>query len=129
MRKTYLLLCLCAATLTVACGRDMYGDLFVRRETVTFRVLDDSGLPLQGVRLMTEELDAFDYDLIVDGTHYAYTDAEGMVTVKAVFDEETGYSQLGERTTRFTFTASGYTEYDTIFNYWDGIVDITLYRN
>ena len=129
MRKTYLLLCLCAAALTAACGRDMYGDLFVRRETVTFRVLDDSGLPLQGVRLMTEELDAFDYDLIVDGTHYAYTDAEGMVTVKAVFDEETGYSQLGERTTRFTFTASGHAEYDTIFNHWDGIVDITLYKN
>ena len=129
MRKTYLLLCLCAAALTAACGRDMYGDLFVRRETVTFRVLDDSGLPLQGIRLMTEELDAFDYDLIVDGTRYAYTDAERMVTVKAVFDEETGYSQLGERTTRFTFTASGHAEYDTIFNHWDGTVGITLYRN
>ena len=62
------------------------------------------------------------------GTHYAYTDAEGMVTVKAVFDEDPSHNRLIERTTRFTFTASGHAEYDTSFNHWDGTVDITLQR-
>ena len=59
------------------------------------------------------------------GPHYAYTDVEGMVTVKAVFDEDPGHSRLIKRTTRFTFTASGHAEYDTSFNHRDGTVGIT----
>lgn len=62
------------------------------------------------------------------GPHYAYTNAEGMVTVKAVFDEDPGYNRLIKRTTRFTSTASGHAEYDTTFNHRDGTVGITLDR-
>ena len=111
-----------------ACQRDVYGNLFVKRKSVTFHVQSNNGQPLLGACLKTEELDAFDGDLIVDGTHYTYTDTDGMVTVKAVFDEEPGYSRLGERTTRFTFTAAGHAEYDTIFNYWEDTINIVLNR-
>ena len=109
-----------------SCGRDWYGEVFVNRKPVTFRVMNDSGTPLENVAVKSEELDAFDHDLIIDGTHYARTNAEGLVTVNAVFDEDAGYSSLGERTTRFTFTATDYTVFDTILNYWEGTVDIVL---
>lgn len=33
---------------------------------------------------------------------------------------------LAERTTRFTFTATGYMVFDTIFNNWEDTVDIVL---
>jgi hypothetical protein len=33
---------------------------------------------------------------------------------------------LAERTTRFTFTATGFTVFDTIFNDWEDTVDIVL---
>lgn len=114
------------ALMLSACGRDWYGNMFVNRKDVTFHVLSDSGQPLQNVCVKSEELDAFDGDLIVDGTHYAYTDADGMVTLHAVYDEEEGYSRLGERTTRFTFTANDYVPFDTVFNYWTGTIEIIL---
>ena len=77
---------------------------------------------------MTIERDAFDNDPIVGRTNYTYTDENGFVTVKAAYDEVPGYSNLNERTTSFTFTADGYADYDTIFNYWEDTVDIVLYR-
>lgn len=77
---------------------------------------------------MTVERDAFDGDPIIDRTNYAYTDENGFVTVKAAFDEEPGFSSLTERTTSFTFTADGYAKYDTLFNYWEGVIDIVLHR-
>lgn len=126
-----LLPILAAITVTIAmcsCGRDWYGEVFVNRKPVTFRVMNDSGTPLENVEVKSEELDAFDYDLIIDGTHYARTNAEGLVTVNAVFDKDAGYSSLGERTTRFTFTATDYAIFDTIFNYWEGTVDIVLHE-
>ena len=108
-----------------ACKQDAYGDLFIKREPVTFRVMSDSGKALSNVSLKTEELDAFDYDLIVDGTHYAYTDVDGMATVDAVYCDS---EPLLGRTTRFTFTATDYVVFDTVFNSWEGTVDIVLYR-
>ncbi len=108
-----------------ACKRDIYGDLFVPRESVTFLVTTENGQVLPDVSLMTEELDDFDYDLILNGTHYYTTDAEGKVTVEAPYYTT---SHLTERTTRFTFTATDYVVFDTIFNYWEGTVDIVLRR-
>ena len=108
-----------------ACKRDVYGDLFVNRDPVTFYVHSDVGQPLENVSLKTEELDGFDNDPIVDGTHYAYTDANGMVTVDAARNNS---EALAERTTRFTFMATNYAVFDTIFNSWDGTIDIVLYR-
>ncbi len=108
-----------------ACKRDMYGKLFVPRESVTFQVTTEDGQVLPNVSLKTEELDAFDNDLIVNGTHYYSTDAEGKVTVDAPYYTT---SRLTERTTRFTFTATDYAVFDTIFNTWEGTVDIVLRR-
>lgn len=119
--------CLLLAVLMSACQRDTFGDLFVKRKALTFRVQSDSGQVLSGVCLTTVECDAFDNDPIVGRTNYAYTDEEGLVTVKAAYDKELGYSSLTERTTRFYFTADGYTAYDTLFNYWEDTVGIVLY--
>lgn len=106
-----------------ACKRDVYGDIFINRDPVTFHVKSNDGQSLSNVSLKTEELDGFDYDLIVDGTHYAYTDSLGMVTVDAA---RSNPDLLAERTTRFTFTATGFTVFDTIFNDWEDTVDIVL---
>lgn len=128
-KKAITFLAVTLVTMTIcSCGRDWYGDMFVKRELVTFLVQNDNGTPLENVELKSEELDAFDYDLILNGTHYDYTNADGIVTVKAVFDKEAGYSSLGERTTRFTFKATDYAVFDTIFNHWDGTVEIVLRR-
>lgn len=108
-----------------ACKHDVYGDIFINRDPVTFYVHSDEGQPLENVSLKTEELDGFDYDLIVDRTHYAYTDSLGMVTVDAA---RSNPDLLAERTTRFTFTATDYIVFDTIFNSWDGTIDIVLYK-
>ena len=106
-----------------ACKRDVYGDIFINRDPVTFHVKSNDGQSLSNVSLKTEELDGFDYDLIVDGTHYAYTDSLGMVTVDAARNNP---DLLAERTTRFTFTATGFTVFDTIFNSWEDTIDIVL---
>ena len=128
-RKEILLLAsLAIAMTTVGCQRDTFGDLFVKRKSLIFHVQSDSGQDLSGVCLKTVECDAFDGDPIVGRTNYTYTDEDGLVTVKAAFDEEPGYSSLIERTTRFTFTATNYIEYDTLFNYWEDTVDIVLHR-
>ena len=111
-----------------SCSRDWYGDTFVRRELVTFHVQNDTGNPLKGVEVKAVEVDAFDNDPIVGRTQYAYTDDDGMVTIKVAFNDEEGYNGLTERTNRFTFTATGYTVLDTLFNHWDGPVDIVLQR-
>ena len=108
-----------------ACKGDVYGDLFINRDPVTFRVQSDEGRPLSNVSLKTEELDGFDNDPIIDGTHYAYTDAEGMVTVDAARNNS---DLLAQRTTRFTFTATDYVVFDTILNSWTDTIDIVLYR-
>ena len=108
-----------------ACKRDVYGDIFINRDPVTFCVQSNEGLPLSNVSLKTEELDGFDGDLIVDGTHYAYTDSLGMVTVDAARNNK---ELLAERTTRFTFKATDYIAFDTIFNSWDGSIDIVLFK-
>ena len=107
-----------------ACRHDVYGKLFVHREPVTFIVQTEDEEPLANVLLRTEELDDFDYDLIVDGTHVAYTDDEGKVTVYAPFKDN---EKLFGRTTRFTFSAPDYTTFDTIFNYWTDTITITLH--
>jgi hypothetical protein len=126
MRKMTLVLMAAMMLTTIsACKQDVYGDWFVPRESVTFQVTTEDGQVLPDVSLMTEELDAFDNDLIVDGTHHYTTDAEGKVTVEAPYYTS---SRLSERTTRFTFTATDYAIFDTIFNYWDGTVDIVLHR-
>ena len=126
MRKTSLLsLVLMMLMAMSACKRDMYGKLFVPRESVTFQVTTEDGQVLPNVSLKTEELDAFDNDLIVNGTHYYSTDAEGKVTVDTLYYTT---SRLTERTTRFTFTATDYAVFDTIFNTWEGTVDIVLRR-
>ena len=122
---TLVLMAAMMLTTISACKQDVYGDLFVPRESVTFQVTTEDGQVLPDVSLMTEELDAFDNDLIVDGTHHYTTDAEGKVTVEAPYYTT---SRLSERTTRFTFTATDYAVFDTIFNYWDGTVDIVLHR-
>ena len=109
-----------------ACKRDVYGDVFINRDPVTFRVQSEEGQPLSNVSLKTEELDGFDGDLLLGRTNYAYTDAEGMVTVNAAVQNSPG--PLTERTTRFTFTATDYVVFDTIFNSWEGTVDIVLHR-
>lgn len=109
-----------------ACRRDVYGDVFVNRDPVTFRVQSEEGQPLSNVSLKTDELDGFDGDLILGRTQYAYTDEDGMVTVDAARNNP---SILGEsRTTRFTFTATDYVVFDTIFNRWEGTIDIVLYK-
>ena len=118
-KKTIIILAIMAMVMC-SCQRDTFGDLFVKRKPVTFHVQSDSGQSLQDVCLKTEELDTFDNDPIVGRTHYAYTDAEGMVTVEAAFNSD--------RTTRFTFTATNYIEFDTVFNYWEDTVDIFLHR-
>ena len=111
-----------------ACRRDIYGDLFIKREPVTFRVQSEEGQPLSNVSLKTEELEGFgmDGDVILNGIHYAYTDTEGMVTVKAAVSNSPG--PLTERTTRFTFIATDYVVFDTVFNSWEGTIDIVLYK-
>lgn len=109
-----------------SCGRDWYGDTFVRRELVTFHVLSDTGNPLEGVEVKTVEVDAFDNDPILGRTQYDYTDADGKVTIKAAFNNNPNSSSLTERTNRFTFTATGYVIFDTLFNHWDSPVDIVL---
>lgn len=109
-----------------SCGRDWYGDAFVRRERVTFLVQNDTGDPLEGVEVKTVEVDAFDNDPILGRTQYDYTDADGKVTIKAAFNNNPNSSSLTERTNRFTFTAIGYTVLDTLFNHWDGPVEIVL---
>ena len=110
-----------------ACKRDVYGDVFVNRDPVTFYVQSAEGQPLSNVSLKIEEVDGFDKEPIVGRTQYAYTDAEGMVTVDAA--RNNGEDLLGERTTRFTFTATDYVVFDTVFNSWEGTVDIVLYRD
>ena len=122
---TLVLMAAMMLTTISACKQDVYGDWFVPRESVTFQVTTEDGQVLPDVSLMTEELDAFDNDLIVDGTHHYTTDAEGKVTIEAPYYTT---SRLSERTTRFTFTATDYAVFDTIFNYWDGTVDIVLHR-
>ena len=122
---TLVLMAAMMLTTISACKQDVYGDWFVPRESVTFQVTTEDGQVLPDVSLMTEELDDFDYDLILNGTHYYTTDAEGKVTVEAPYYTT---SRLSERTTRFTFTATDYAVFDTIFNYWDGTVDIVLHR-
>ena len=126
MRKTTLAIVAAMLLTTIsACKKDVYGDLFVPRESVTFQVTSEDGQALPDVSLMTEELDAFDNDLIINGTHYYTTDAEGKVTVDAPYYKT---DRLAERTTRFTFTAMDYVVFDTIFNIWDGTVDIVLHK-
>ena len=122
---TLVLMAAMMLTTISACKKDVYGDWFVPRESVTFQVTTEDGQALPDVSLMTEELDDFDYDLILNGTHYYTTDAEGRVTVDAPYYKT---DRLAERTTRFTFTATDYVVFDTIFNYWDGTVDIVLHR-
>lgn len=126
-KKTIIILAIMAMVMC-SCQRDTFGDLFVKRKPVTFHVQSDSGQSLQDVCLKTEELDTFDNDPIVGRTNYAYTNADGLVTVKAAFDENPGYSSLSVRTTTFTFTADGYATYDTLFNYWEDTVGIVLRR-
>ena len=109
-----------------ACKRDVYGNVFVNRDPVTFHVISEEGKPLSNVSLKAVEVDGFDNDPIVGKTQYAYTDAEGVVTVDAARDN--GEDLLGERTTRFTFTATDYVVFDTVFNAWEGTVDIVLYK-
>ena len=129
VKKLILILEATLVTMTMcSCGRDWYGDTFVKRELVTFHVKSDSGQPLNGVEVMTVEVDAFDNDPIIGRTQYDRTDADGVVTIEAVFDDEDGYSMLGERTNRFIFTATDYAVFDTIFNYWEGTVDIVLHE-
>lgn len=129
IRQTISILAVMAiAILVSSCGRDWYGDTFVRRELVTFHVQNDTGNPLKGVEVKAVEVDAFDNDPIVGRTQYAYTDDDGMVTIKVAFDDEEGYSSLSERTNRFTFTATDYAVFDTLFNYWDGTIEIMLQR-
>lgn len=129
VKKLILILEATLVTMTMcSCGRDWYGDTFVKRELVTFHVKSDSGQPLNGVEVMTVEVDAFDNDPIIGRTLYDYTDADGVVAIEAVFDDGDGYSMLGERTNRFIFTATDYAVFDTIFNYWEGTVDIVLHE-
>ena len=127
MKKVFSILVIAMMVVTLsACKPDTYGKLFVQREPVTFRVQSEDGRLLSNVSLKTEELDAFDYDLIVDGTHYAYTDTDGKVTVDAVYADS---EHLFGRTTRFSFIATDYAVYDTIFNCWtENVIDIVLYR-
>ena len=116
-------------TMTIcSCGRDWYGDTVVRRELVTFHVQNDNGSPLEGVEVKTVEVDAFDNDPIIGRTQYDRTDADGKVTIKAAFNNNPNSSSLTERTNRFTFTATGYAVFDTLFNHWDGPVEIVLQR-
>ena len=126
MKNKGILIFAMMAVLMSGCQRDTFGDLFVKRKALTFRVQSDSGQALQNVCLMAVECDVFDNDPIVGRTNYAYTDADGLVTVQAAYNKEPSYSSLSERTTNFTFTADGYTTYDTIFNYWEDTVDIVL---
>ena len=109
-----------------ACKRDVYGDLFVKRAPVTFRVTNENGQALSNVSVKAEERDGFDGDLIMNGERYTYTDAEGMATISdaACYDP----SQFGGRTNGFVFTTTGYAVFDTIFNTWEGTVDIVLRR-
>ena len=127
MKKAFSILVIATMIVTLsACKRDVYGKLFVQREPVTFRVQSEDGRLLSNVSLKTEELDDFDYDLIVDGTHYAYTDDEGKVTVDAPYYNS---EHLAGRTTRFTFIATDYVVFDTIFNCWtEDVIDIVLHR-
>ena len=70
MRKMTLAFMAAMMLLTIsACKQDVYGELFVPREAVTFQVTTENGQALPDVSLMTEELDDFDYDLILNGTH------------------------------------------------------------
>ena len=109
-----------------ACKRDVYGDLFINRDPVTFHVQSAEGQSLSNVSLMAVEVDGFDEEAIVGRTQYAYTDDEGMVTVDAACNNWEGV--FGARTTRFTVTATDYVVYDTVFNSWEGTVDIVLSR-
>ena len=127
MRKMTLAFMGALMLMTISgCKRDVYGDVFVNRDSVTFRVQSEEGQSLSNVSLKAVEVDSFDNDPIVGRTQYAYTDAEGMVTIDAA--RNNGVDLLGERTTRFTFTATDYVVFDTIFNTWEGTVDIVLRR-
>ena len=108
------------------CKRDVYGDLFIKRAPVTFRVTNENGQALSNVSVKAEERDGFDGDLIMNGVRYTYTDAEGMATISdaACYDP----SLFGGRTNGFVFTTTGYAVFDTIFNTWEGTVDIVLHR-
>ncbi len=109
-----------------ACKRDVYGDLFINRELVTLRVQSDDGRLLSNVSVKAEEVDTFDNDPIIDRTQYVYTDADGLATLEVAFSSKS--EPLLDRTTRFTFTATDYAVFDTIFNYWEGTIDIVLQR-
>ena len=109
-----------------ACKQDVYGDLFIKREPVTFRVQSDDGRLLSNVSVKAEEVDTFDNDPIIDRTQYVYTDTEGLATLEVAFSSKS--DPILDRTTRFTFTATDYVIFDTIFNYWEGTVDIVLQR-
>ena len=109
-----------------ACKRDVYGDIFVKREPVTFRVQSEEGQLLSNVSLKAVGVDTFDNDPIIGRTQYAYTDDEGLVTVEVAFGSTT--ESLWERSTRFTFTATGYAVFDTVFNSWEGTIDIVLFK-
>ena len=109
-----------------ACKHDVYGDLFIKREPLTLRVQSDDGRLLSNVNVKAEEVDTFDNDPIIDRTQYVYTDAEGLATLEVAFSSKS--EPLLDRTTRFTFTATDYAVFDTIFNYWEGTVDIFLQR-
>lgn len=129
-KKGFLFLTIVLAAMMMnACEHDWYGRVFINRKPVTFQVLSVSGQSLPDVEVKAEELDALDYDPILEGLHYTRTDSEGMATVDAVYNPESGHYRLGERTTRFTFTTTDYSLFDTVFNYWDGIVEIILTEN
>ena len=124
-----LALCFMAVTMLMtisACKRDVYGDIFVKREPVTFRVQSEEGQLLSNVSLKAVGVDTFDNDPIIGRTQYAYTDDEGLVTVEVAFGSTT--ESLWERSTRFTFTATGYAVFDTVFNSWEGTIDIVLFK-
>ena len=128
MKKWFLVFVVAMALVVLsACKRDEYGAVFVNREPVTFRVQNEDGQLLKGVSIRAEERDGFDNDLIMNGTRYAYTDDEGMATIPDAACDN--HAALFGRTNGFTFTATGYAVFDTVFNTWEGIVDIVLFRD
>lgn len=111
-----------------ACKRDIYGDLFVKRAPVTFHVTNEDGQALSNVWVKAEECDGFDGDVVNRGAaRNAYTDDEGMATISDAACHNPA-AMMGGRTNGFTFTATGYAVFDTLFNAWEGTVDIVLRR-
>ena len=53
------------------CKRDVYGDLFIKRAPVTFRVTNENGQALSNVSVKAEERDGFDPSRTDDGKHDA----------------------------------------------------------